>query len=58
MEKWMYFLMSIGSIFILIYPTESGTVQHLFLGLLLIGIAALVLFKEHRDKSKRKKKTR
>lgn len=54
----MYFLMSIGSIFILIYPTESGTVQHLFLGLLLIGIAALVLFKEHRDKSKRKKKTR
>lgn len=44
MEKWMYFLMSLGSIFIVLYPTKDGAIEHLILGLFLIVFAIVMLY--------------
>ncbi len=46
----MYFLMSVGSIFIVMYPTEDGAVEHLILGLLLIAIAIVILVLNRKNK--------
>lgn len=48
MQKWLYFLMSIGSIFILIYPSEIGAKEHLILGLFLIVVPGIYLFTKKR----------
>ncbi len=50
MDKWSLFLVSIGSIFIMISPTENGAIQHLILGLGLIGVG---VFKLVKNKKKR-----
>jgi len=43
-NKWIYFLMSLGSIFVILYPTDSGSVQHLILGLGLMVVSFALLF--------------
>lgn len=47
-SKWFYFLMSIGSVFILLSSTEDGSIEHLLLGLILIIISIVLLIKKSR----------
>jgi len=46
--KWLYFLMSVGSVFILLSSTDDGSLEHLLLGLILIIISITLLFKKSR----------
>ena len=59
MDKWMWFLVSIGSIFIMLSQTEYGTGWHIILGLCLYLIAGIVLTKYYinkRESNNKKKK--
>lgn len=46
--KWLYFLMSVGSVFILLSSTDDGSVEHLLLGIILIIISITLLLKKSR----------
>ena len=45
-SRWLYFLMSVGTIFIVLSPTEDGSAYHLILGLVLIGLSIMFLTKK------------
>lgn len=44
MDKWLYFFISVGSIFVMVSPTTDGQKEFLFLGLFLIVASAITLF--------------
>ncbi len=52
MDKWMWSLVSLASIFIIISSTNKEFSSLMILGLFLYLVAGVVLFKHYRDKKK------
>lgn len=42
-NKWYYFIMSLGSVFIVLSASEGGALEHLVLGLALIALSLFLI---------------
>ncbi|NLW14932.1 MAG: hypothetical protein GX038_01540 [Erysipelothrix sp.] len=53
MAKWNLFVISIGLLFIVLYPSEIGAVEHLVLGVILVAVGTVSLLRTSKN-NKRK----